>query len=141
MGYTTECDKLRITRSLIEKPDANDVEKIDELLDVKKLITTILYENDSLNIFISHIVNTIKCTPDYDPYGILKFNIDNLKNSILKKYADRTTSYEKTMQGIQVEVFNTIKNITTKFNEIHKKSQQNIDFELLDDTEDGWGLP
>ena len=108
-GNTKICEKFRQVRSLIDLPDSKDVEKIEELINVKKDIATLLYQENSLNKYISHIVNTIKCTPDYDLKNSIKNQLNDLMNNILKKLADKTTSYDKTSQGIQIEIYIQLK--------------------------------
>ena len=139
-GKTKVCEKFREVRSLIDLPDSKDVEKIEELINVKKDIAALLYQENSLNKYISHIVNTIKCTPDYDLKNSIKNQLNELMNNILKKLADKTTSYDKTSQGIQIEIYNTTKSVTSKFNDIHKRSLNNVDFELIKDDETAWGI-
>jgi len=139
-GNTKICEKFRQVRSLIDLPDSKDVEKIEELINVKKDIATLLYQENSLNKYISHIVNTIKCTPDYDLKNSIKNQLNDLMNNILKKLADKTTSYDKTSQGIQIEIYNTTKSVTSKFNDIHKRSLNDVDFELIQDDETAWGI-
>jgi ankyrin repeat protein len=139
-GNTKICEKFREVRSLIDLPESKDVEKIEELTNVKKDLTTLLYQENSLNKYISHIVNTIKCTPDYDLKNSIKNQLNDLMNNILKKLADKTTSYDKTSQGIQIEIYNTTKSVTSKFNDIHKRSLNDVDFELIKDDETAWGI-
>lgn len=140
-GNTKICEKFRQVRSLIDLPDSKDIEKIEELINVKKDIATLLYQENSLNKYISHIVNTIKCTPDYDLKNSIKNQLNDLMNNILKKLADKTTSYDKTSQGIQIEIYNTTKSVTSKFNDIHKRSLNDVDFELIqNDDESAWGI-
>ena len=99
-----------------------------------------LYDSDDLNKYISHIVYTIKCTQDYDQKNLIKKELNDLFSNILRKFNDNTTSYEKTSQAIQVEVYNTIKNVENKFQEIHKRILNNVDFELIKDNPKAWGI-
>ena len=140
-GNVKVCEKFREVRSLIDLPDSKDIDKIEELINVKKDLTALLYKENSLNKYISHIVSTIKCTPDYDEKDSIKKQLNELMNNILKKLADKTTSYDKTSQGIQIEIYNTIKSVTSKFNDIHNRSLNDVDFELIqNDDESAWGV-
>jgi hypothetical protein len=139
-GDINVCEKIRITDSIIPDPEPEKMNKIEALKDVKKLISSIIFEDNYLNSFISNIVRTIRYTRDYDLNDSINRELDNMSNTISRIYRNRfdsTTTMEKKIQKV---IYASIESIRLSMTNIHRLALTDLDF-TLSTNDNNWGLP
>ncbi len=139
-GDISVCEKIRITDSIIPDPDPEKMNKIEALKDVKKLISSILFEDNYLNSFISNIVRTIRYTQDYDLNNSINRELDNMSNTISRIYRNRFDSTTTMEKNIQKAIYASIESIRSSMTNIHRLALSDLDF-TLSTNDNNWGLP